>query len=89
MSNKRTVEIFSAGCTLCEDVIERVRDIACTSCDVQVLDLHQDDVAEKARQYGIESAPAVAVDGDPVTCCEDSGVKESRLREAGIGQPLS
>jgi uncharacterized Zn ribbon protein len=89
MSNKRTVEIFSAGCQLCEAVIERVRDLACPSCEVQVLDLNQDDVAEKARQYGIDSAPAVAVDGDPVKCCKDSGVKESNLREAGIGQPLS
>jgi len=89
MSVKRTVEIFSAGCPICEDVIERVRDLACSSCDVQVLDLNQDNVAEKARQYGIASAPAVVVDGDPVTCCEDSGVKESNLREAGIGQPLS
>ena len=89
MSDKRTVEIFSAGCQLCEDVIERVRELACSSCDVQVLDLHQDVVADKARQYGIDTAPAVAIDGDPVECCDDSGVKESKLREAGIGQPLS
>ena len=89
MSNKRTVEIFSAGCQLCEDVIERVRDLACSSCDVQVLDLHQDDVALKARQYGIDSAPAFAVDGDPVKCCANSGVREPSLPEAGIGLPLS
>lgn len=30
----------------------------------------------------------ILVADDPVKCCEDSGVKESSLHEAGIGQPV-
>lgn len=44
MSNKRTAEIFSEGCQLCLDVIEKGKELACGSCDVQVLDLNQDNV---------------------------------------------
>lgn len=86
MTNKRHVEIFSAGCKFCEDVIQTVRNLACPSCEVEVLDLHQNDVMKKAEQYGISSAPAVAVDGQLLACCQENGVDKDRLVEAGIGQ---
>jgi len=45
MANKqRKIEIFSAGCALCEDVVEQVTGAACSSCDVQVLDMKSLDV---------------------------------------------
>ena len=39
MADLRTIEIFSADCPICDDVVQRVREMACESCDVQVLDL--------------------------------------------------
>ena len=40
MPNQRQVEVFSAGCPVCEVLIERVHDIACRSCEVTVLDMN-------------------------------------------------
>lgn len=88
MASKRTVEVFSAGCGVCDEMVSLVRRIACDSCQVSVLDMSDDQVAERARQLGIRAVPAVVVDGELARCCENSGPTESGLREAGIGRPL-
>jgi len=85
MPTKQHVEIFSAGCALCQDLIETVRDIACSACEVEVLDLTDPDDAKQARNYEINSAPAVVVDGEPVSCCKQDGPDADVLRAAGIG----
>jgi len=89
MSIKRKVEVFSAGCPACAETIQTVKAIACQSCDVEVLDINQPDVAAKARQYGVRSVPAVAIDGKLADCCAARGVDEAMLRAAGLGLPLS
>jgi len=89
MTDQRTVEIFSAGCPICDDVVQMVRNLACDSCDITVLDLSEDAVAERAAALGIRSVPAVAVDGELVSCCTDRGVDKAALQAAGIGQPLN
>ena len=85
----RTVDIYSAGCPICEEAIQMVHRIACDSCDVRVLDLNDTDVAEQAATLGVRSVPAVAVDGELAACCTDRGISEEALRAAGIGQPIS
>lgn len=89
MNNKRKVEIFSAGCQCCNEAVEMVKEIACPSCDVEVLDMRDESVAEKAKKYGVKSVPAVAVDGQLASCCAGRGVDEATLRSAGLGVPLS
>lgn len=86
MSNTRKIEIFSAGCAACEDTIALVNRIACPSCEIEVLDMHQEEVANRAKQLGISSVPAVAVDGQLASCCTGRGPTEENLRQAGIGQ---
>ena len=71
MAEKRKVEVFSAGCPACEETIELVNRIACPSCEVQVLDMRQSDVAKRAKELGVTSVPAVAVDGKLAGCCTD------------------
>lgn len=88
MADQRTVEIFTAGCPLCEDVVELVEGIACDSCDVRVLSLQDDGGERRAREVGVESVPAVAVNGSLAPCCQGRGVNEDDLRAAGIGEPL-
>lgn len=88
MSAKRKIEIFSAGCPACEETIRMVNQIACPSCDVEVLDMHQQDVAAKAKEYGIKSVPAVVIDGKLADCCMGRGVDEMTLRAAGVGVQL-
>lgn len=82
----RTVEVFSAGCALCEETIAMVRRLASESCEVQVLDIRQPEVAAKARQHGIRSVPAVVIDGKLADCCANRGVDEKVLVRAGLGE---
>ena len=87
MSVNRTVEIFSAGCPACEQTIALLTRIACPSCDVEVLDMHDEAVAARARELGVNSVPAVAIEGRLAGCCRGRGPDEPTLREAGLGQP--
>ena len=85
MTTKRKIEIFSAGCPACEETIALVNRIACASCDVEVVDMHQSGGAAKAKRYGIRSVPAVVVDGKLADCCAGRGPDEATLRAAGVG----
>ena len=88
MTSKREIEVFSAGCALCEDVIARVNELACPSCEVTVLDMKEPGVASRARALGVGSVPAVAIDGKLAECCAGRGPDDDALRAAGLGQPL-
>lgn len=87
MAATRKIEVFSAGCPVCEDTIALINRIACPSCEVKILDMQQPDVAQRAKSYGIRSIPAVVVNGKLAECCTGRGPDEATLRAAGIGQP--
>ncbi len=89
MNAKRQIEIFSAGCAVCEAAIARIDEIACPSCEVTTLDMNAPGVAERAETLGVRSLPAVVIDGKLADCCTKQGVDEAALRAAGLGQPLS
>lgn len=86
-TKQRKVEVFSAGCPACEPVVELVKSIACPSCDVTVLDMKAPGVAEKANAYGVETIPAVVIDGKLAACCQGTGPNADTLRAAGLGFP--
>lgn len=88
MSEKRKVEIFIAGCPVCQETIDLVNQLACPSCEIIVYDMHDKEVASKANKMGVRSVPAVAVNGALVECCQNRGVDETSLKAAGIGQPI-
>ena len=88
MNANRKIEIFSAGCPTCEDAISRINDLACPSCEVIVLDMNDATVAQRAKDLGVQSVPAVAIDGKLADCCSGRGPDEAVLRAAGLGQPL-
>lgn len=85
MTTKRKVEVFSAGCSACQAAIELVNRLACGSCEVSVLDMNDIEVAKRARDLGVRSIPAVAIDGRLASCCSGAGVEERALRAAGLG----
>ena len=89
MTQKRKVEIFSAGCAACEETIALVKDLACPSCEVEVLDMKRAEVVAKAKGLGVRSVPAVAIDGKLADCCAGRGPQADALKAAGLGQPLS
>lgn len=88
MNNKRRIEVFSAGCPVCDETINLVKQIACPSCEIEILDMREKDAAAKAEQYGIRSVPAVVVDGKLADCCAGRGINAESLKNAGIGVPL-
>ena len=89
MNAKRTIEVFSAGCPACEEVIELVNRVACSACEVTVLDMKNPDVASRAKRIGIRSVPAVVINGQLADCCAGRGPDEQTLQAAGLGQPLA
>jgi glutaredoxin len=88
MSTKRRIEIFSAGCPICEDTVQLVNRNACPSCEVTVLDTQDPRVAKRAKDLSIRSVPAVVIDGKLANCCVQRGPDEEKLRTAGLGQPI-
>lgn len=89
MAKTRSVEIFVAGCPVCQETVDLVKRMACPSCAVTVLNMSEPNVASRAKGLGIRSVPAVVIDGTLAECCAGRGVDEAMLRAAGVGQPIS
>jgi len=88
MSTKRKVEVFSAGCPVCNDVVDMVKRISCQNCEINILDMKDSVVAERAKSLGIRSVPAIVIDGKLAECCAGRGPDETTLKAAGLGRPL-
>lgn len=85
---KRRVEIFSAGCRTCVRTIEQLHEAIDPRHEIVVHELHRSDAAvERADSFGIRALPAVAVDGQLLGCCRNSGPRLSDLRAAGVARP--
>ena len=82
MTTKKRVEVFSAGCSACKETIDLVKRIAGSSHEVVIHDMHQSEVASKAKNYGVRSVPAVVIDGKLAGCCAGRGPDEHVLRSA-------
>lgn len=88
---KRKIEVFTAGCPLCDETVKLVKELACDNCDVRIYDLNKgcatNECHEKAAKYGIHRVPAVVVDDKLVECCgNQKPVSREALIAAGIGQ---
>ena len=88
MATKRQIEVFSAGCAVCTDVIEMVLRAAGPSDEVTVQDMKNVNVAQRAKSLGIRSVPSVMIEGKVADCCSGRGVDEQVLRAAGLGRAL-
>lgn len=92
MENKRIIEVLTAGCIICEPIVEMVRRMACSSCEIIIYDLSKScdtkECIQKAQQYGVKFLPAIAVNGILLNCYQNKGVSEAELRKVGIGHPL-
>ncbi len=85
-TQKRRVEVFTAGCPACEEAVTLVQSLACDSCQVEVLDMKQPGVADRAKTYGVRTVPAVVIDGTLASCCTGRGPDAETLEAAGLGQ---
>ena len=75
MATKRNIEVFSAGCALCHEVIDVVRQEAGSSSEVIVRDMIDARVLSRAEKLGIRSVPAVAIDGEIPDCYVAKGIR--------------
>jgi hypothetical protein len=69
--------------------VNLVDKLACESCEVNVLDMNNPGVAERAKTLGISAVPAVVINGRLADCCAGRGPDEAMLQASGIGKPLS
>ena len=82
MAQRRRIEIFTAGCPTCSETVDLVKRIAGSAHDVEILDMHQADVAARAKHHGIRSLPSVVVEDTLAGCCAERGPDEAVLRQA-------
>ena len=74
MATKRKIEVFSAGCALCHEVIDAVRRETGSTSEIIVLDMLDARVLARSEKFGIRSVPAVVIDGKLASCCTGRGV---------------
>jgi hypothetical protein len=80
MATKHKVEVFSAGCSVCDEALSLVKNLVCHECEVTVLDMKDTNVAKRAKSLGVRSVPAVVIDGALANCCVGGTVNEQALR---------
>ncbi|MGI8427426.1 MAG: glutaredoxin family protein [Actinomycetota bacterium] len=81
---KRQVEVFTAGCPVCEPAVKMVNELACPDCEVTVHDLSRQK-HDLVGRYGIKTLPAIVVDGSLLGCCRNAGPDMGELQAAGVG----
>jgi len=69
MAETRNIDVFSAGCALCHQVIDVVRREAGSTSEVIVRNMMDGRSLARAEKFGIRSVPAVVIDGRLASCC--------------------
>jgi len=86
---KKQIEIFTAGCPVCEPVVQLVKDTAGTDCEITIHNLSEQCESKicvtKMKEYAVKRLPAVAVDGKLLDCCKNIEITKEDLINAGIG----
>ncbi len=71
-----------------DDAVDMVKRISCQDCEINVMDMKNPIVAERAKSLGIQSIPAIVIDGKLADCCAGRGPDEATLEASGLGKPL-
>ncbi len=63
-TNKRTVEVFTAGCPVCRETLDLVRQtVAGCGCEVVEQRCEGETCCAPAVNYGVKLLPTIVVDG--------------------------
>lgn len=80
-SSRQTIEVFSAGCSTCQEGIRAVQELVGKEHEVKVHDMHGDRGAQqRAKELGISRVPAVVVNGRLAQCCQSKPVDVDVVR---------
>lgn len=64
MKEKRQIEVFTAGCPLCDDTLELVKQsVSACGCEVIERRCAGTECCAEAKEYGVRVMPTVVVDG--------------------------
>lgn len=77
---RRLIDIYTAGCSTCDNAVKLVRELAGDTHELRIHDMHKADVAQRAKNLGVRSLPAVVIDGKLAGCCAGRGPDEDTLR---------
>jgi glutaredoxin 3 len=77
-----TIEIYSAGCPVCEDTVKLVNQAASPGCEITVLDMNDGKTAARAKALGIGRVPAVVIDGKLAGCCVAGAPDTAAIQKA-------
>ncbi len=87
--NKRQIEIFTAGCPVCEPVVALVKKTACENCEITIHNLSEQNESTngiiKMKEYGVKSLPTIVVDRNLIDCYNNVEITKDDLVNAGIG----
>ena len=75
------VEIFTAGCPLCDETVKEIKDIVSEN-ELIIYNLNKATDLNKAKEYEINKVPAVVVNGKLLNCCKNNKVDKKELTEA-------
>ena len=65
MAQNRTIEIFTAGCSLCSETAQLVKDgVQSCGCDVIERQCSGEEQCAEAKAYGVRVVRTVVVDGE-------------------------
>ncbi len=59
---ERHIEVFSAGCPLCQEMIDTIALGKCGKCQIEVRDAHDPKVRREMKRLGIRSVPTAVID---------------------------
>ncbi|MBI1342441.1 MAG: glutaredoxin [Terrimonas sp.] len=86
---KQKIEIFTAGCPVCDPVVNLVKETISDNSDIIIYDLvkqcEEKTCIQKMSVYGINRVPSIVVNGKLLECC-DSPITKQDLVMAGISQ---
>lgn len=77
------IEVFTAGCNFCDSAVELVKNSISENDELIVYNMTDSNKKENnkkiADSYGINSVPAVAVNGKLLDCCKSSKISKDEL----------
>ncbi len=68
-----------------EETTKLVNQIVCPSCEITIYDLNNRDGINRARELGVKSLPAIAVNDKLLEYSSELDLSETVLRQSGIG----
>ena len=83
---KKQIEIFTAGCPICEPVVQLVKDTASDNNKIIIhnLSMKTPNAIIGIKKYKIKHLPAIVIDGTLLSCCKNIKITKSNLLNAGL-----